>query len=639
MHLCSCLVAAACAALMSTACFGQNALSFTTETSASGPTPSNLYAVDVNNDGLTDIIQQSWSTALDSSADPDGHFFSVSINKGNGTFLPPVDYPIDSSAQPYLVPTLTWGDFNNDGKVDIAVVLPGSNQVAVYLGNGDGTFQAPITSTIDLPAGVTFWTLSASADSSIVAADFNHDGNIDLVASAAMNDGGGVWSVYLLLGDGAGHFASPTVAYYPTSGWMVQSIVGGDFNTDGNADVTLLEYMYCSDGVDICNSNVVTLFGDGGTGFDPVDVTTYDGVMTLGSADLNNDGATDLYGMEYGSNGGTTQLAVFTGHYDENYSYYYTPVPLNAGESIGAPMAEADFDGNWDLAALAATYSGGPGESYQMVYFLSPGYNPTASIEYYPSPGGSATFQVGPVAGNFNGDLKPDIAVNASSATQSGYSPTTTLAVGLNNTPSGYYGDADCNYPSSGQGIRVCSPSSQTTPGQMEVSATANSFGMLRKIELWINGTKIGEEHNVWGGSGYFDWFLPDETAGTYNVTLYAANIDNTLQEYSYTMTVGGTCGPPPQGAYGVNICTPADGGTYANPVQVLATAKIAGTLAHMDVYVDGTKEYTETSSTTLNTTLTLSQTSHEIEVDAVNSLGQQWEETVSAGENAGATQ
>lgn len=595
---------------MSTACFGQNGPSFSTvpAKSASGPTPAHLYAVDVNNDGFTDIIQDSANPSIT------GGYFSVSISNGDGTFKAPVRYKINSTS---LNTPLTWGDFNNDGKVDIAVVLPNTNQVALYLGNGDGTFQSPITTTINLPSGVTF------AATPIVAADFNHDGNIDLVAAANQ---GGVWTVYLLEGDGTGHFTNPTAIYYPTSGWTVANIVAGDFNTDGNADVALLESMPCSDGSNNCYSNVVALFGDGGTSFDSEDVTTVTGYMSLGSADLNSDGTTDLFGIEYGSN----RLAVFLGNYDRNFTYYYTTItPASAGadQSIGTPLAVANYDGNWDLAATVATYSSSGSASYQLVFFLNPG-GYTASIEYYPSPAGNSGYQVGPVAGIFNSDMKPDIAVNVGSSTNS---PTTTLAAGLNNTPysSGIWGL--CNYPSSGQGIHVCSPSTQTTAGQTTFAASANSFGQLRKLELWLNGKKQGEEHNVWGGHGYFDWFISNLTPGTYSATIYAADIDNRLQRYDYTVNVGNACGPPPQGAYGVNVCSPTVGGTYNDPVQVSATAKITGTLARMELWVDGVKKYTETNSTTLSTSVTLSQSYHEFDIYAVNTAGQKWEAVVDA--------
>jgi hypothetical protein len=532
-HSCNRLITAGCAALISVTCFGQTAPLFAPVTSVSGATPARIFAVDVNNDGLTDIIQDSANPGTT------GGFFSVSINTGNGVFAPPVIYKINSTTRP----PLTWGDFNNDGKVDIAVVLAGTNQVAVYLGNGDGTFQNPITSSVDLPSGMNLgvYTLQPSA----VAADFNHDGNLDLVTAANNgNDGGGTWTIYLLLGDGSGHFTRPTAIYAPTSGWPVQSVIGGDFDTDGNADVTLLEQMWCSDGIVVCANNVVTLFGNGDTTFDPVDVTTVDGPMLLGSADLNNDGATDLYGIELGDVGGGpgygvdpegTRLAVFLGHYDRQFSYLYTPTPSWGVQWVDTPFVVADFNGtgNSTVAALTTSFTNSSGT--QMMYFLNAG-TPNVTIAYGPSPAGNGSSQIGPIVGNFNGDQKPDIAVNISSSSNSA---ATTLAVGLNSNPSGFYGG--CNYPSSGQGIRLCTPTTiGTNPNPpITFAATANSFGQLRKMELWVDGVKLGEEHRIWGQSAYFNLTYPGLSAGNHAATIYAANIDDTLQRYDFTFTAG----------------------------------------------------------------------------------------------------
>jgi len=519
------LVTVLCAVSVSLACFGQNAPTFTSAVSPNGPTPFHVYAVDVNNDGLTDIVQSGIIPNATTA------FFTVSINNGDGTFRPPVSYTVNAGTWP----ALAWGDFNNDGKVDIAFALPGTNQVAIYLGNGDGTFQSPATTTIALPSGYNF------ATSSVVAADFTHDGSIDLVAAGyAGNDAGysGPWAVFLLDGDGQGHFTNPTVIYQPTSGWLVDTIVTGDFDSDDNADVAIMEYLPCGGNATICigntwQSNVLALFGDGTGSFDPIDVTAINGAMSLGAADLNNDAATDLYGIEYLTDPSTTQLAVFLGHYGRQFGYRFTPVPASLS-NIGAPIVAADFDGtqSWALAALASTYTGSTFSS-QMVYFLNAG-SPNATIVTGPSPAGTSGYQSGLVVGHFNGDTKPDIAVNESAA---GNSPATITAVGLNANPQGFYGA--CNYPSSGEGIHLCSPPATTATGPVTFAASANSFGQLRKMELWVDGTKLGEERWVWGQSGYFNLTDSSLSPGTHNGAIYAADIDNTLQSYDFTFTVG----------------------------------------------------------------------------------------------------
>src|SRR4051794_9041940 len=79
------------------------------------------------------------------------------------TFLAPVGFTAGASPVASAV-----GDFNNDGRPDIAVTTPGAGTVSTLLGNGDSTFQAPVSS----PAG--------ASPQAIIAADFNGDGNLDV---------------------------------------------------------------------------------------------------------------------------------------------------------------------------------------------------------------------------------------------------------------------------------------------------------------------------------------------------------------------------------------------------------------------------------------------------------------------------
>jgi hypothetical protein len=80
-----------------------------------------------------------------------------------------------------------------------------------------------------------------------------------------------------------------------------------------------------------------------------------------------------------------------------------------------------------------------------------------------------------------------------------------------------------------------------------------------------------------------------------------------------------------------VHVCAPANGSTVSSPVQVKAAATITGTLARMELWVDGVKKYTETSSKVLNTSITLGAGSHRFGVIAVNTAGTKWEGVATA--------
>jgi hypothetical protein len=111
------------------------------------------------------------------------------------------------------------GDFNGDGRLDLAVANSGDGTVSILLGNGDGTFAPQVPYT------------AGSGSSSLVAGDFNGDGHLDLAVTNS-NDN----TVSVLLGDGAGAFA-PLVTY--AVGSYPDAIVAGDFNSDGHLDLAV----------------------------------------------------------------------------------------------------------------------------------------------------------------------------------------------------------------------------------------------------------------------------------------------------------------------------------------------------------------------------------------------------------------
>ena len=91
-----------------------------------------MVAGDFNGDGRLDLAV----------ADANSDFISVLLGNGDGTFQPPTEY-----AAGFAPDALVAGDFNGDGKLDLATegfnYATGSFDVAVLLGNGDGTFQSP----------------------------------------------------------------------------------------------------------------------------------------------------------------------------------------------------------------------------------------------------------------------------------------------------------------------------------------------------------------------------------------------------------------------------------------------------------------------------------------------------------------
>src|SRR5256885_14056753 len=118
---------------------------------------------------------------------------------GDGTFKAPVSY--GAGTQPSYA---AIGDFNGDGKPDVAVTNQVSNSVSILLGNGDGTFGAPVNFTV------------GTNPRSVAVGDFNGDGKVDLAVANFGNSADTVTkgTVTILLGNGSGGFSQAASSPY-----------------------------------------------------------------------------------------------------------------------------------------------------------------------------------------------------------------------------------------------------------------------------------------------------------------------------------------------------------------------------------------------------------------------------------------
>jgi FG-GAP-like repeat len=506
------LAPAACALLASAVSVAQNSASFNIVTSnASTQNPGNIYSVDVNSDGLTDIIADGgYSPAA----------FYVSINKGNGTFAAPVEYLLPgNNAAPMCVAA---ADYNNDGKVDLAVPLGGTNQVAVYLGKGNGTFKSPTISTINLPSGDTF-----TGSAGCAAADFNGNGNVDLVAWVA-------GELFVLPGAGTGSFnASPYPVLSGSPSISGGPVFAGDYNGDGKADIAT------TTGNGASSTTINVLYGNNNFTFNATIPYTYSGILWIGSGDVNSDGITDLYAIT-NYTPAPQQLGVFYGTKSNTFSSYWSDTP--AGYSVGAGSAAQPFtsqltmgdyngDGRMDLAAVASNTA----TNAEYVAIFLAGANPGVFTPQEIALPATSPWSTSPVAGLLSGGyLKPDVTLNQSNAGSNDTTPTTLPA--LLNTTNGLFGI--CPYPRSGKGFNVCAAG--ISRGNFAAfSAAVDSFGQLRKIVLWVDGSKVEEQDHTWDTHAYFDW-VGTFSNGTHNATFYAYDVDNSVQRYDFTFEIHG---------------------------------------------------------------------------------------------------
>jgi hypothetical protein len=160
-------------------------------------TPESLALGDVNGDGKIDLVIKGVS-----SLDSDAFQVGVLLSNGDGTFQGPILAP----AQPDGSGDLALGDFNNDGRLDVAVAdqLGGpTGNLSMFFGNGDGSFQPFLR--LDLPTG-------GNDPEGVAATDLNGDGLVDLVATNASSG-----TVGVLLNTSTGTTVAATTTTLATS--------------------------------------------------------------------------------------------------------------------------------------------------------------------------------------------------------------------------------------------------------------------------------------------------------------------------------------------------------------------------------------------------------------------------------------
>ena len=214
------------------------------------------------------------------------------------------------------------GDFNGDGKPDLAVPNLHNNTVSVLLGNGDGTFTPGAT----LPTG--------SNPIFVAVGDFNGDGKADLAVVNLSSS-----SVTVLLGNGDGTFT--TGSTMQTGTWP-QNAFTGDFNGDGIADLAVPNYG---------SANVTVLLGNGdGTFTAAGDVPTGSGPAALALGDINGDGKTDMVVADYDASAITVLLGAGDGT--------FTQAGTLTGSTNPTSVVMGDFNNDGRLDLALANYGG-----------------------------------------------------------------------------------------------------------------------------------------------------------------------------------------------------------------------------------------------------------------------------------------
>lgn len=308
-----------------------------------------VFAVtgDFNGDGNLDLAVANSGY---SSHEPGS--ISILLGTGTGDFQPAVNYGRGSPS------VLLVGDFNGDGKPDLAAARFYGDAISILLGNGDGTFATGAEYKLPSQPG---W---------LGLGDFNGDGKPDIAV-----DTGDV-----LLGNGDGTFHRSSHTFQPTGPFAV-----ADYNGDGKLDLAA------------CNgSGIGVLLGSGHASFQQaVTFAVPGGAVFLASADFNGDGHPDLAVPNQ------TNVSILLGNGQGGFQV----AGMYAAGSYPAAAAVADFngDGKSDLAVLNYNRSTG---GFSILLGNGDGTF-QAPISYQ-----TGDFPASVLVADFNGDGKPDLLVN-----------------------------------------------------------------------------------------------------------------------------------------------------------------------------------------------------------------------------------
>jgi len=399
--------------------------------SAVGSNPFSIAIGDLNGDGKLDLAVSA------------GGSVSILLGTGAGAFGPATSFAVGSGTLSGAV-SVAIGDFNGDGKPDLAVANLSSNTVSILLGTGAGGFG---------PA--TNFPVAGLAASTVAIGDLNGDGVLDLaVANQSSNN------VSVLLGTGTGAFG-PAANF--AVGSQPFSVAIGDLNGDGKPDLAV---------ANIGSNTVSILLGTGAGAFGPAtNFVVGSNPISVAIGDLNGDGKPDLAVANQGSNSVSILL---------NTSASSDAVPPTTIASATPSPNATGWNNSSVTVTLTATDNSGRSGVKSITYAIGSGPATTlngATTSFAVSAEGVTTITYHAIdnAGNTEANKTLTVRIDRIAPATSASATPAPNAAGWNNTPVTLSLSAADNAGGSGvQSITYIASTSSITTGQTVSGATAS---------------------------------------------------------------------------------------------------------------------------------------------------------------------